>query len=302
MACGLFLLNKESGMTSQYAVRRVSRLFGGEKAGHTGTLDPLAEGVLPVLLGRAVKASEFLLCGEKKYVAHLRLGLRSDTEDITGTLTKSDAPLPTEQQVMAILDRFRGNIMQVPPMYSALKVDGKKLCDLARAGKEIEREARPITVHSVTAERLSDNEYRLSVHCSKGTYIRTLCADIGEALGCGGVMSRLVRDEAAGYPLSAAHTLSELEAASPEARERMLIPLSDIFAHLPAVTLPPFFARLALSGAPIYQKKIGTAFPDGERVAFFDKEGFFAVAEAATDAEGERVLRSLRLFRLTKNN
>ncbi len=302
MACGLFLLNKESGMTSQSAVRRVSRLFGGEKAGHTGTLDPLAEGVLPVLLGRAVKASEFLLCGEKKYVAHLRLGVRSDTEDITGALVPSNAPLPSKHEVLSVLDRFRGDIMQVPPMYSALKVGGRKLCDLARAGKEIAREARPITVYSLSAEALSKEEYRLSVHCSKGTYIRTLCADIGEALGCGGVMSRLVRDEAAGYPLSAAHTLSELEATPPEEREGLLIPLSDIFAHLPAVTLPPFFARLALSGAPIYQKKIGTAFPDGQRVAFFDKEGFFALAEAATDAEGESVLRSLRLFRLVQNN
>ena len=300
MACGLFLLNKESGMTSQSAVRRVSRLFGGEKAGHTGTLDPMAEGVLPVLLGRAVKASEFLLCGEKKYVAHLRLGVRSDTEDITGTLLPSGAPLPTADEVLAVLDRFRGDILQVPPMYSALKVGGKKLCDLARAGKEVAREARPITVYHLSAEALSKEEYRLSVHCSKGTYIRTLCADIGEALGCGGVMSRLVRDEAAGYPIEKAYTLAQLEAMSPEERERALIPLAEIFATTLAVTLPPFFARLAHAGAPIYQKKIGTAFPDGTRVALYDSEGFFALAEAVTDAEGERLLRSLRLFRLSE--
>ena len=298
MACGLLLLYKEAGMTSHTAVSRVSRLFGKEKAGHTGTLDPLAEGVLPVLLGRAVKASEFLLTGEKHYIAHLRLGLRSDTEDITGNLTPSHAPLPTEAEVLSVLDRFRGEIMQTPPMYSALKVDGKKLCDLARAGKEVEREARPITVYRLDAERISDEEYCLTVHCSKGTYIRTLCADIGEALGTGGVMSRLLRAEAAGFPLSETHTRSELEALTPEEREALLIPVSEIFADLPRVTLPPFFARLALAGAPIYQKKIGASYSEGTRVALYDNEGFFALAEAAFDKEGESVLRSLRLFRL----
>ena len=298
MACGLFLLYKEAGMTSQTAVKRLSRLFGGEKAGHTGTLDPLAEGVLPVLIGRAVKASEFLLCGEKKYIAHLRLGLRSDTEDITGTLTPSALPLPTEEEVMAVLPRFRGEILQTPPMYSALKVGGKKLCDLARAGKEIDRTPRPITVHSLKAERIDDGEYRLSVHCSKGTYIRTLCADIGDALGVGGVMSRLLRAEAAGYTLDKTHTLAEAEALSPEEREGLLIPLSDVFSRFPRIDLPPFFARLALSGAPIYQKKIGAHIPKDEIVTFYDDQGFFALAISDVDEEEERVLRSLRLFRI----
>lgn len=299
MACGLFLLYKEAGMTSQTAVKRVSRLFGGEKTGHTGTLDPLAEGVLPVLVGRAVKASDFLLCGEKKYIAHLRLGLRSDTEDITGALSPSDVPMPSEDAVLSVLDRFRGEILQIPPMYSALKVGGKKLCDLARKGESIAREPRPITVHELSAERLSDEEYRLFVHCSKGTYIRTLCADIGEALGTGGVMSRLLRAEAAGYSLSQTHTLSELEALSPKEREGLLIPLSEVFAHFPRVTLPPFFARLALSGASIYQRKVGVDFPDGTVVALYDAVGFFALAEAKTNEDGDRLLRSLRLFRLS---
>ena len=298
MASGLFLLYKEQGMTSQTAVKRVSRLYGGEKTGHTGTLDPLAEGVLPVLVGRAVKASEFLLSGEKEYIAHLRLGVRSDTEDITGQLTPSDVPLPTEAEVLAVLDRFRGDILQTPPMYSALKVGGKKLCDLARAGKEIERESRPITVYSLDAERVTDEEYRLSVRCSKGTYIRTLCADIGDALGTGGVMSRLLRSRAAGYSLERCLTLSQLEAVSPEEREGLLIPLSEIFKDFPRVDLPPFFARLALAGAPIYQKKISSSFEEGTVVALYDENGFFALAKAVTDTEGERVLRSLRLFRI----
>ena len=285
-------------MTSQTAVKRVSRLFGGEKTGHTGTLDPLAEGVLPVLVGRAVKASEFLLTGEKEYIAHLRLGVRSDTEDITGNLIPSSVPLPSRCEVLSVLGRFRGEIMQTPPMYSALKVDGKKLCDLARAGKEIEREARPVTIYRLDAEQLSEEEYRLSVHCSKGTYIRTLCADIGDALGTGGVMSRLLRAEAAGYTLDRCMTLAELEETPPEEREKLLIPLSEIFEKFPRVTLPPFFARLALSGAPIYQKKIGVSFPEGTVVALYDDKGFFALAESTVNDEEACVLRSLRLFRI----
>jgi len=295
-ASGLFLLYKEEGMTSQSAVTRVKRLFGADKAGHTGTLDPMAEGVLPVLLGRAVKASEFLLSGEKHYVATLRLGITTDTEDVTGTILSRSDVLPSEDEVMAVLERFRGEIMQVPPMYSALKVDGKKLCDLARRGVEIERAARPVTVYGLTAERICESDYRLTVHCSKGTYIRTLCADIGQALGVGGVMATLCRASAAGYPLSRAVKLSALEAMTEEERMHTLIPTAEIFRDLPRVDLPDFYARLAHAGAPIYQKKIKTAFPEGTRVAFYDKAGFFALTEAATDSEGEAVLRSLRLF------
>ena len=285
-------------MTSQTAVTRVKRLFGVAKAGHTGTLDPMAEGVLPILLGRAVKASEFLLTGEKHYIATLRLGVRYDTEDITGALLSESDRLPDEEEVLATVRRFVGKQMQVPPMYSALKVGGRKLCDLARSGKTAEREARPIEVYSLSAERLTDSDYRLTVHCSKGTYIRTLCADIGDALGVGGAMATLTRSEAAGYPLSRAVRLSALEEMSEEQRRSLLIPTEEIFATLPSVTLPDFYARLAHAGAPIYQKKIKTSFPLGTRVRFYDRTGFFALAEAAEDAEGESILRSLRLFAL----
>lgn len=295
-ACGLFLLNKEQGMTSQTAVNRVKRLFGEAKAGHTGTLDPMAEGVLPILLGRAVKASEFLLHGDKHYEAVLRLGLTSDTEDVWGTLRETGAPLPHEDTVLGALASFTGDILQTPPMYSALKVGGQKLCDLARKGVEIERESRPVTVYSLAGERLTDTDYRLTVRCSGGTYIRTLCADIGRALGTGGVMARLIRASAAGFPLSRAVTLSALESMTEEERQSTLISLPSLFAGFPKVALPAFFARLARSGAPIYQKKIGTAFPLGERVAFYDGEEFFGLAESATDTDGAPVLRSLRLF------
>ena len=296
-ACGLFLLYKEAGMTSQSAVTRVKRLFGAQKAGHTGTLDPMAEGVLPILLGRAVKASDFLLSGEKHYTATLRLGITTDTEDTSGSILTQTDKLPTEGEVLAAVSRFVGEIYQTPPMYSALKVGGKKLCDLAREGKTVEREARPITVYSLKAEKINDSDYTLTVHCSKGTYIRTLCADIGRALGVGGTMASLCRTEAAGYPLSRAVKLSALESASDSDRAALLIPLNEVFSDLPRVTLPDFFARLAHAGAPIYQKKIKTDFPLGTRVALYDGDGFFALAEAA-EADGESVLRSLRLFKI----
>ncbi len=288
-------MNKDGTMSSQTAVNRVKRLLSADKAGHTGTLDPMAEGVLPILVGRAVKASEFLLSGDKHYLAHLRLGETSDTEDSTGNILSKTDVLPSEEEVLAVLPRFLGEILQTPPMYSALKVGGRKLCDMARQGIEIAREPRKITVFSLRAKRLSENEYALSVHCSKGTYIRTLCADIGEALGCGGLMSRLVRTEAAGYPIERATTLASLEEMSESDRLSTLIPTEALFAAYPKVTLPPFFARLARAGQPIYQKKIHTGFPMDTLVTLYDEEGFFAVARAVLAEEGE-ALKPIRQF------
>ena len=180
--CGLVIVNKEEGITSQGVVNRVKRIFGVSKAGHTGTLDPMATGVLPVLIGRGVKASEFMLTGDKHYGATLLLGVTTDTEDVTGTvLTETEVEL-SEEEVLGAIKKFVGKIMQTPPMYSALKVGGKKLCDLARQGQSVEREPREITVHSIKAERINDREYYLDVTCSKGTYIITLCEDIGASL------------------------------------------------------------------------------------------------------------------------
>lgn len=292
---GIFILNKGEGLTSQSAVNRVKRLFGAEKAGHTGTLDPMATGVLPVLLGRAVKASEFMLSSDKHYRATLRLGLTTDTEDTTGeVLTRADR-LPQAEEVLAAADAFRGEIWQTPPMYSALKQNGKKLVDLARAGITVERESRKITVHRLTLSPLSPSDYEMDVLCSKGTYIRTLCADLGAALGVGGVMASLCRMEAAGFSLSDAHTLEELEGASEEERRALLFPVERVFSSLPKLTLPPFFARLAKNGAPIYQKKIGVSLPAGARVRVADEAGFFAVAESCESPDG-MVFRMLKLF------
>ena len=292
---GILLLDKGEGITSQGAVTRVKRLFGESKVGHTGTLDPMATGLLPILLGRAVKASEFLLSSHKHYEATLRLGLTTDTEDITGTvLTAADA-LPSEDTVLKALEGFRGQIWQTPPMYSALKVGGKKLVDLARAGVVIDRAPREITVYRLEAEKLSESDYRLDVICSKGTYIRTLCADIGAALGVGGVMAALRRVEAGGFSLSDAYTLEQLEAMNPEERQETLLPVERIFESCEKITLPPFFARLLRCGAAVSQKKLGLGLPIGTRLRLYDKAGFFAVAEIVI-CEDEPAVKPIRQF------
>ncbi len=291
---GIVLLEKEAGMTSHTAVRRLARLFGVEKAGHTGTLDPMATGVLPVLIGRGVKASEYLTEGDKHYIATLRLGLTTDTEDITGTTLRVSDRLPDEAEVLAALQAFRGEILQTPPMYSALKVGGHKLMDLARRGVTVEREPRPITVHRLTAEKLSESDYRLDVVCSKGTYIRTLCADIGAALGVGGVMASLCRAEAAGFPLSACHTLAAYEAMTEEERNAAVIPTEALFTCLPALYFPPFFARLAENGQRVDEKKLGASYPEKTRLRLVDDAGVFALGEITPEGS----VRVLKLFRL----
>ena len=295
MKSGVVIINKEIGPTSQGVVNRVKRIYGASKAGHTGTLDPMATGVLPVLIERGVKASEFMLTSDKHYVATLLLGLTTDTEDVTGeTLTTSDI-IPDEAAVLSAIAGFVGEYEQTPPMYSALKVGGKKLCDLARQGIVIDREARVVTIHSITPDRINDREYTLDVHCSKGTYIRTLCADIGKALGCGGVMKTLCRASASGFTLEDAHTLDQLENMSETEREACIFPVEYIFRELPEVVLPPFFARLAHSGLEIYLKKIKADLPIGARVRLCDDEGFFALGEVREYDDGPAI-KPIRQF------
>lgn len=295
MISGAIIINKEEGLTSQAVVNRVKRLFSEAKAGHTGTLDPLATGVLPVLLGRGVKASEYMLTEDKHYIATLRLGLTTDTEDVTGNILSSSDIIPTEAEVIAATNSFVGEIMQVPPMYSALKISGKKLCDLAREGKTVEREARKITVYKIDVSRVSDTDYTLNVHCSKGTYIRTLCADIGEKLGCGGVMAALCRSEVSGFTLKDAYTLGELEEMSYEKRLSLVVKTENLFRNERGITLEPFFARLARCGVEIYLKKIKISLKPEERVKLFDEKGFFALGEVR-EFDGELAIKPIKQF------
>ena len=294
---GILILNKGEGMSSQAAVTRVRRLFGAAKAGHTGTLDPMATGVLPILLGRATAASEFLLTGDKHYSADLRLGITTDTEDTSGTVTSSyGGPRPPLDAVRAAAERFLGDYDQIPPMYSALKQGGRKLCDLARAGVVLDREPRRVVIRHLSVEALPSGDFRLDVVCSKGTYIRTLCADIGRALGTGGVMSALCRCEAAGYTLAEAHTLDELCEMTDKERTACLLPVESIFEKAPILSLPPFFARLAHAGCEIYLCKVGADRPLGTRVRLYDEEGFFSLGEVREYPDGPAA-KPIRAFR-----
>ena len=279
MKNGLIIINKGEGISSQGVVSRVKKLLGADKAGHTGTLDPLATGVLPVLVGRGVKASEYMLSSDKHYKATLLLGITTDTEDITGEILTKSEKVPTRAEVFEAIKSMEGVSRQTPPMYSALKVGGKKLCDLARAGVTVERESREITIHKIEAKYINELEYEIDVICSKGTYIRTLCADIGKKLGTGGVMKTLCRCEAAGFTLRDAYTLSELEAMTIEEREAKILPTETVFKDLRRVDLPPFFERLARCGVEIYLNKIHLSLELSERVTLWGGGKFFALGE-----------------------
>lgn len=288
---GVLCLYKEQGMTSHDAVNKIRRLYNTKQVGHTGTLDPMATGVLPILVGRAVKAGEYLSSDDKSYVALLKLGLTTDTEDIWGkTLTVSEA-LPKKEEVFAIKEGFVGEILQTPPMYSALKVGGKKLCDLARNGVEIERQARPVFIKSLEIEEVNEEEglYRVYASVSKGTYIRTLCADMGRALSCGGVMASLERTASGPFKKEDTVTLAQLEEMTSEERGSRLLPLESLFSDLPALRLPEFYGRLCSSGCPIYFKKLGTSLPIGSRVRLYRREVFFALGQTGVYEEGEGV-------------
>jgi tRNA pseudouridine55 synthase len=299
---GVLTVNKHGGLSSHDVVNRIRRLYGTKKVGHTGTLDPMAEGVLPVLIGRAAKAAEYLGADEKEYIAGLKLGITTDTEDTEGKVLTVCETLPSEAEVFAAAKSFIGDIKQVPPMYSAIKIDGRKLVDMARRGIEVERPEREITVRELEVETVSEErgEYRLRVLCSKGTYIRTLCADIGKALGCGGAMSSLCRTRSGIFMIDSSYSIKELEQMSTEEREALLLPVESLFAEEPSVTLNDFFAHLARCGCEIYLKKIKVSLKEGDRAALYDKDGFFALAEVRAYEEG-LALKTLKLFRLEQD-
>lgn len=232
---GIVIVDKPQGWTSQDVTARLRRVFGTRRIGHGGTLDPMATGVLPVFVGRATRGVEFFEHAEKTYETVLRLGITTDTEDMTGTVLTEEKVSFTEEQLQETLAAFRGEILQVPPMYSALKVNGQKLCDLARKGKTVERQPRPITIHELTLVERGENTMRLRVRCSKGTYIRTLCKDIGEKLGCGGCMESLRRVAAGEYTIDEAVPLQTL--LDTEKPEKYLRGVDTMFRNYPAVTL-----------------------------------------------------------------
>jgi tRNA pseudouridine55 synthase len=264
---GIIIVDKPQGWTSNDVVSKLKGVLHTRRVGHGGTLDPMATGVLPIFVGRATRAVEFFEHAEKCYETVLRFGITTDTEDITGTVLEEKPVSLTREELDAALEQFRGEIFQVPPMYSALKINGQKLCDLARKGKEVERQPRPVTIFELTVLEFTGNTARLRVACSKGTYIRTLCKDIGAALGCGGCMESLRRVQAGAYTIEEAVPLAALvECADPESYLR---PVDTMFVQYEAVTLTEKQALRCRNG-----NSFTISLPDGTYRAY-DQTGAF---------------------------
>ena len=264
---GIVIVDKPAGWTSQDVTARLRRVFGTRRIGHGGTLDPMATGVLPVFVGRATRGVEFFEHADKTYEAVLRLGTVTDTQDSTGTVLEKRPVAVTEAEFRDILPKFTGEIAQIPPMYSAIKVDGKKLYELARAGKEIERKPREITIFSLELLEFFGETAKIRVHCSKGTYIRTLCHDIGAALGCGGCMEALRRTAAGEYTLADSVELDTLLNA--ERPEDYLRDVDTLFRQYPAVTLTEKQTLRCRNG-----NSFSIALPEG-RYRAYDSQGTF---------------------------
>ncbi len=275
---GIIVIDKPSGWTSHDVIGKLRRLLGEKRIGHSGTLDPMATGVLPVFVGRATRAVEFLDGADKEYLAGLRLGVSTDTQDITGTVLREQPQSVTQSELEAVLQRFRGPILQLPPMYSAVKIGGKKLYELARKGVEAERKPRNITIHELTIEGFEDGEFILRVVCSKGTYIRTLCSDIGDALGCGGTLSSLRRTRAGEFTDKDAVTIEEVEKASCEGRaELFLRPVESLFYSYPRLDLNPAQERRCRNGADFEAKGVSA----GVYRAYGSSGGFIALGSVS---------------------
>ena len=236
MASGILVVDKPAGWTSMDVCAKLRGIFHEKRVGHGGTLDPMATGILPVFIGRATRAVEFAEKSDKEYIAGLKLGVITNTQDITGEVLERRPVQVSREQLEAALEQFRGDIMQVPPMYSAIKINGKKLYELARKGREVERPARPVGIKSLEIlEQQGEDLYTIRVRCTKGTYIRTLCHDIGQALACGGCMAFLRRTMAAGFTLEDAVSLERTQAEGDPAS--LLLPVDSLFAGRPVLML-----------------------------------------------------------------
>lgn len=287
---GILLIDKPQGFTSFDVIAKLRGITKTKKIGHSGTLDPMATGVLPVFFGRAAKAAGILPRDDKRYLAQVRLGVVTDTQDLTGTVLETHPVGCSQEEILKAAASFTGEIMQVPPMYSALKIGGKKLCDLARQGVEVERPPRPVTIHAMEARLLGPDLLELDVHCSKGTYIRTLAADIGAKLGCGAALCALRRTMAAGYTLDGCVTMEECQGLGQALQER-LFPVETAFASLPRVELSEKQARLFQNGVRLDAQRLQIKAVG--RVSVYGPQGFLGTANV------ERVQLSMeKLFRL----
>lgn len=282
MASGIIIIDKPAGWTSMDVCAKLRGMFHEKRVGHAGTLDPMATGVLPVFIGRATRAVEFAAGSDKEYIAGIRLGMVTNTQDTTGEVLEERGASVTREELSALLPRFTGDIQQLPPMWSAVKVNGKKLYELARKGKEVERRPRPVTIRALEVldgGAPEGSDFVLRVVCSKGTYVRTLCHDIGQALGCGGCMSALRRVKAAGFTLEDSVTLEAVQAAVDRGEgEFLLLPVDACFAGVPVLVLKTAGAEKKIrNGAALAARDI----PDGEYRVYGADKTFLALGRAA---------------------
>lgn len=286
MPDGILIINKSAGWTSMDVCAKLRGIYHEKRIGHAGTLDPMATGVLPVFIGRATRAVEFAESGEKEYVALLRPGIVTDTQDTSGTVLEEHPAQFSRADLESVLPRFTGEILQVPPMYSAIKIQGKKLYQLARKGREVERPARPITIHALELldGPAENGDYRLRVRCSKGTYIRTLCHDIGQALGCGAAMAALQRTMACGYFLADAVSLEQLRQNSDPTA--FLRTVDSLFTAYPAYTVSGAAEKKVRNGAPVATSALASG-----TYRVYSQEGTF-LALSHSDGETLSTIKS----------
>lgn len=276
---GIININKPLGMTSHDVVGRLRRILGIKKIGHTGTLDPDASGVLPMCIGRATKTADMLTAQNKQYIAEVTLGSATTTLDASGEVTETSEVNVDECDIQSVVTEFVGDIMQIPPMYSAIKIDGKRLYELAREGVEVERKPRPVTIEKIEilGIDLENKKFSMKVDCSKGTYIRTLCDDIGRRLGCLAHMSALIRTRSGRFCIDDAYTLDEVEKMAGEGDMSFLVPIDKVFEELPKLILSSRRAKLMCNGVQISAQGI----IDGEAYRVYDESGsFLTISEA----------------------
>ena len=291
---GILNIYKEQGYTSHDVVAKLRGILHQKKIGHTGTLDPDATGVLPVCLGKATKVCDLLTNKSKTYQAVLLLGQETDTQDTSGEILQTYPVLCNADEVRDVILSFQGEYDQIPPMYSALKVNGKKLCDLARQGVEVERKARRITIHEIVIEKIEMPRVTMRVHCSKGTYIRTLCHDIGKKLGCGGCMESLVRTQSGDFVIENAVRLAQVEAMVAEDRiAEVIYPVDYVFRDIPKAVIISRFEKLVYNGNPI-ARDFFVQEPTEQTIRVYDEaDCFIGIYKWQTE---RNVYKSVKMF------
>lgn len=291
---GLLIFNKPKGITSHDVVYILRRKTGIKKIGHTGTLDPLAEGVLPMCIDKATKVAEYVSLNNKEYIAELEFGYATDSYDITGNIIEKCSYIPSRDEIVEALDKFRGDILQVPPMYSALKVNGKKLYELAREGKIIERKKRPVKIYDLEVlEFIDKKSIKIRVSCSSGTYIRSLIYDLGKETGSLATMTSLIRTRVGNYKIEDAVSKYELDNMSMEEFSKHIIPIDTALMHLEKFILPDWFYNRALNGVAF---RLKNKIEDNKEYRVYCNNEFLGIGESKRDENDNSILKIKKLL------